>query len=632
MFDWVHNNKRVIQVILALIFLPFAFFGVDSYFRGGELGAEVARIGDYRISQQEYQQALRERQEAMRRMLGNAPVDQTLLDSPQVRFAALDQLVQQRLLLSQALRNGITVTDSQLHDFITSQEAFRQDGKFSHDLFEAYLRSQNMSALGFEARVRRDLLLQSLADAFGESNFVSNTALDRVIRLSEQAREVSIVTIDPSQFVAQIGIEEPALKAYYDAHPREFEIPEQVRVAYVVLSLDNLAAQVNVPAEEVRQAYEQNPARFAAPEERHARHILVSVPAGASAEAKAAAKAKADELLKQARAHPDQFGELARKHSQDPGSSESGGDLGFLVRGATKKPFDDALFGMKPGEIAGPIETEFGYHLIKLEGIRGGTAQPFEQVRPMIEAELKKARASKRYAELAEQFNNIAYEQSDSLKPAAEALGVKVQESPWISRKPAPGSPLGNERFLKAVFSDEVLQNKRNSEVVEVAPGTLIAARLLEHKPASTQSFEAVRTDIRKRLVAEEAHKRALAQGQDMLAKLRKGADLGLDWGKPMTITRSNPHDLSEAVMREIFRAEAAKLPAYSGAEGSKGGFKLIRVSRVSEPTQIKPEMRKAAAAQLNRLVGQEQLADYVAALKQRVEVKVKPELIEKKQ
>jgi peptidyl-prolyl cis-trans isomerase D len=451
-----------------------------------------------------------------------------------------------------------------------------------------------------------------------------------MVRLSEQTREVAVATVSPSAFAAQISIDEPALKAYYDAHPREFQVPEQMRVEYVVLSLDNLAAQVEIPAEEVRQVYEQNPARFSAPEERQAKHILVSVPADASAEAKAAAKSKIDELLKQAQAHPDQFGELARKYSQDPGSSENGGDLGFLVRGATKKPFDDALFGMKEGEIAGPVATEFGYHLIKLEAIRGGSAQPFEQVRPMIESELKKMRASKRYAELAEQFNNLAYEQSDSLAPAAEALHTKVQQSPWISRTPAPGSPLGNERFLKAVFSEDVLKNKRNSEVVEVAPGTLIAARLLEHKPASTQSFDAVRDDIRKHLVEDEARKRALAEGRDKLEKLRKGADVGVTWSKPLTVTRADPQGLSDPVLREVFRADASNVPAYAGAE-DQAGYQIIRISRVSEPAEINPDVRKSAAEQLARLIGQEQLADYVGALKQRVDVKVKPDLIEKK-
>ena len=630
MFDWVHNNKRVIQVILALIFLPFAFFGMESYFSGGQLGAEVARIGDYRITEQEYQQALRERQEAMRRMLGNAPLDPAVLDSPEMRFAALEQLVRDRLLLSQSLRTGMTVTDSQLREFITSQDAFRENGQFSPDLYESYVRSQNLTPLGFEARLRRDLLKQPLMDAFGDSTFVPTAVVDRMVRLSEQSREVSVATISPSSFIAQVVVDEAAVKAYYDSHLREFEIPEQVRVEYVVLSLDNLAAQVGIPEAEVRQAYEQNAARFSAPEERQARHILIAAAGDAGAEARAAAKAKAEEILKQARAAPDKFAELARTHSQDPGSSQDGGDLGFLVRGATKKPFDDALFAMKAGEIAGPVETEFGYHVIKLEAVRGGSAEPFEKVRPMIEAELKKTRASKRFAELAEQLNNLAYEQSDSLKPAAEALKVQVQQSPWISRTPAPGSPLGNERFLKAVFSEDVLKNKRNSEVVEVAPGTLMAARLLEHMPASTRAFEAVRDEIRKRLVEDEARKRAVAEGRERLEKLRKAEGAGVEWGKPLTITRAEPQGLSDPVAREAFRIDASSVPAFAGVE-DKNGFNLIRVSRVTEPAEIKPEMRKSAAEQLKRLIAQEQLADYVASLKQRADVQVKPDLIEKK-
>ena len=629
MFDWVHNNKRLIQVILVLIFLPFAFFGVDAYFRGGELGAEVARIGDYRVSQQEFQQALRQRQDAMRSMLGN--VDPAMLDSPEMRFSALDQIVRERLLLMQALRSGFVVTDERLRDFITQHDQFQQDGKFSYDLYEAYLRSQNTTSVGFEARVRRALLEQTLIDAFTRESFVPNAVVDRLVRLSGETREVSIATIRPSSFLAQVNVDDGAVKAYYDSHPREFEVPEQVRVEYVVLSLDNLAAEVEVPAEEVRQVYEQNPGRFATPEERRARHILISVPQGASDEAKAAAKAKAAELLEQAKAAPDRFAELARAHSQDPGSAKDGGDLGFLVRGATKQPFDDALFAMKEGEVAGPVETEFGYHLIKLEEVRGGTPQPFEQVRASIESELKRQRASKRFAELAEQLNNIAYEQSDSLQPAAEALKVKVQQSPWISRTPAPGSPLGSERFLQAVFTEDVLKNKRNSEVVEVAPGTLIAARLLEHKPAEVRPFESVRDEIRKRLTEEEARKLALAHGRQALEKLRKGDDAGVTWGKPIAVKRDDPRGLAEPVLREVFRLDASKLPAYGGALDPNEGFQLIRLSRVTEPADPSPEVRKSAAEQLERLIGQEQLADYIAALKRRVDVQVKPDLIDKK-
>ncbi len=631
MFDWVHNNKRVIQILLAVIFLPFAFFGVDSYFRGGELGAEVARVGDHRISQQEFQQALRERQEAMRRMLNNAPIDQSVLDSPEVRFAALEQLVRERLLLAHALRSGIRVTDAQLRETITSQEIFRQDGQFSHELYESFLRNQNLSPVAFETRLRRDLLQQPIIDAFGESAFIAKSVVDRLVRLSEQTRDVSLATISPSGFMAQVKIDDAAVKAYFEANAREFEVPEQVRLEYVVLSLDNLATQTEVPAEEVKRAYEQNAARFSTPEEREASHILIQVSADASSATRAEAKRKAEALAKEAQENPKRFADLAREHSQDPGSAKSGGELGFVARGVTEKAFDEALFRMKPGEVAGPVETPFGYHVILLKSIRGGAVQPFEAVRNDIEAEVKRARAQKRYAELAEQLHNIAYEQSDSLKPAAEALKVPVQQSPWITRNPVPGSPLGNERFLRAAFSEDVLKNARNSEVVEVAPGTLIAARLLEHKPASSRPFEEVQGEIRKRLTEAEARKLALAEGRAKLEKLRRGEDVAIAWGKPQTVKRAERGDLSEPIWREIFRADTAKLPAYSGAEDPKLGFQLIRIAGVKQPEAVEEEVRKQTAEQLKRLIAQEQVTDYVDALKRRMEVKVKPDLIEKK-
>jgi len=619
------------KFILALVFLPFAFFGVDSYFRESGLGAEVARIGDYKITQQEFQRAVQERQETIRRMLNNAPIDPEILDSSEVRFAALEQIVRDRLILSHALRSGLSVSTAQLDEVITRQESFREGGKFSPERFEAFLRSQNLSSSGFEARLRRDLLQQPILDAFGQSGFISNAVIDRIVRLSEQTREVSVASVSPAVFVSQVNVGDSEIRAYYDARVRDFDVPEQVRLEYVVLSLDNLAAQTEVSAEEVRKIYDQNTARFASSEEREASHILMQVASGASADARTAAKIRAENLLKQLREKPDRFAELAREHSQDPGSAQNGGDLGFLERGVTDKAFDDALFGMKVGGIAGPVETEFGYHLIRLKSVRGGSIKSFDEVRSTIESELKRSRASRQYAEQAEQLSNLAYEQSDSLKPAAETLKLTIQQSPWITRKPVEGSPLGGEKFLKAAFSEDVKKNRRNSEVVEIASGTLITARLLEHKPAARRPFDEVKDQIRKRLIDDEAHKLALADGQAKLEKLRNGENAGVTWGKPVEVSRMKPEGLNEPVLREVFRVDAGKVPTFAGTEDPSAGYQLIRVSRVTEPSEINPDARKAAAEQLRRLTGQEQLTNYVAAMKRRVDVKIKPDVIERK-
>lgn len=632
MFDWVHNNRRLMQIVLAVIFLPFAFFGVESYFSNDGMGAEVARVGDYRVTQQEFQRSLQQRQEEMRRMVNNAPLDPAMLDSPEMRFAALEQIVRDRLLLSQAFRLGIKVTDEQLRHLITTQQSFMQDGKFSKDLYEAFLRNQGLTAVAFEADLRRDLLKQPLVDAFGVSAMIPRTVVDRIIRLSEQTREVSVATIELSGFAAQVSIDDAAVKAYYDSRTAQFQVPEQVRLEYVVLSLDNVAAQMEAKPEDVRRAYDENPARFSSPEERSASHILIAVPGDASAEAKAAAKAKAADIAKRLQEKPDRFAALAKEHSEDPGSANSGGDLGFLPRGATKKEFDDALFSMKTGEIRGPVETEFGYHIIRLGEVRGGAVKPFDEVKASIEADLKRGVAQKRYAEMAEQLSNMAYEQSDSLKPAAEKLNLKLQQSPWITRTPVPGSPLGSEKFLNAAFSEDVLKNSRNSEVVEVAQGVLMTARLLEHKPTATRPFEEVQAEIRKRLVEDEARKRAVADGRAKLEKLRKGEDAGIAWGKPVVVGRNDPKGLGESAFKEAFRADASKLPAFVGAEDTKLGYQLIRVTAVNEPAEISAEARKAAADQLRRIVSQEQITDYVATLKRRVDVKIKQDLIEKKE
>jgi peptidyl-prolyl cis-trans isomerase D len=633
MFDWVHNNRRIIQVVLFLCFLPFVFVGVDSYFRGGDFGGEVARVGDARISQQEFQQALKERQESVQRMLGGGRLDPAVLDSPEMRFSAIEQIVRERLLLSQAVRNGLVVTDAALRDVIASQEVFQEGGSFSAKNYDLFLRSQNMTPAMFEARIRRDLLQRPLLDAIGDGATVSSTVVERLVRLSDQTREVSLLTYAPSAYLAKAQIDDAAVKAYYDSHPAEFQVPEQVKIEYVALSLDNLAAQTELAPEAARAVYYQNPTRFSAAEERETSHILVRIPEGAAADAKAAARAKAEAIAKRVREKPASFAEVAKSDSEDPGSAASGGELGFIPRGVTKmKAFDDALFGMKPGEIAGPVETEFGLHVIRLVSVRGGKIQSFEEVRSQIEAELKRQQASKRYAELAEQLNNIVYEQSDSLKPAADLLKVSLQQSPWLSRKPVPGSPLGGERFLNAVFAEDVLKNKRNSEAVEVAPGTIVAARLLEHKPTTTRAFEEVSGDIRKRLVQNEALKQASAEGQAVLERLRKGEDPGAAWSKSQTFGRAGAQGIPESVVRAAFRASATKLPAYTGVEDPQSGYHVIRVSRVTEPEAAAADTRKAVTDQLRQILSQEQLTNYIATLKAGADVQIKSGVIEKKQ
>lgn len=631
MFEFIQKHRRAVQIVLFLFLIPpFVFFGVDRLDRPGG-GETVASVGDARITQQEFARALRDRQEAIQRLTGGRAGPE-LLDSTELRAEVLEALVRRQLLLTRALRSGMAVTDGQLHGMISELPAFQSDGKFSFDLYQQYLRSQGMTPVAFEARLKQDLLLGQLDDAFGETSFVPRTVIDLLSRISEQQREVSVVTLPPDRFIEQVKLAPDAARQYYDGHPNEFRIPEQVRVDYVTLSMEALMAEVTVDPAQVRKYYDEHRGEFEAKQERQASHILIAVDAGASDAEKQKAREKAEDLARQLKQSPARFAELAKQHSQDPGSAANGGDLGFFGRGTMPKPFEQAVFAMKPGEVSGPVETEYGFHVIRLASVKGGETRSFEEARGQIETELKRQQAGRRFPELAEQFNNVVFEQSESLKPAAELAKTTVRQSGWITREHAADQTLNNPKLRQAVFSEDVIANKRNSAVVEVAPGMLVAARLLEHKAAAMQPFDEVAGAIEKKLTRQRAGQLAAQEGREQLEKLKQGGDAELKWGAAQLVGRADAKGLGEAVLRQAFRADATKLPAYSGVDLPNGGYTLVRVSRVVEPEKIDPERRKQVAEALRQLRGQEAMLAYVESLKQKDPVKISRELIEKKQ
>ncbi|MBI4195984.1 MAG: SurA N-terminal domain-containing protein [Betaproteobacteria bacterium] len=630
MFEYIYSHKRAVQILLFLFLIPpFVFFGVDRLQSPGGTEA-VATVGGYRITQQEFNQALRERQETIQRITGGR-ADPALLDSAELRFNVLEALVRQRLLLGRAQRGDMTITDRQLQSVIGELPAFQSEGKFSFQLYEQYLRSQGMTPAMFEAKLRGDLMLQHMDDAFGGSSFVPRTVAAHLARLSEQQREVSAATIAAEKFLPQVRLDPDAAKNYYASQQDEFRIPEQVRVEYVVLTMDALLSQVTVDPAEVRKYYADQRAEFEGREERQASHILIAVDAAATAEAKQKARAKAGEIYRQLAQKPAAFAELAKQHSQDPGSAEKGGDLGYFGRGSMPKPFEDAVFGLKPGDISPPVETQYGFHIIRLAGTRGGQTRTFEDVRGQIETELKRQRAGRKFAEVAENFNNIVFEQSETLKPAAELAKTALQQSAWITRERAPEERLNHPKLLQAIFSEEVLKNKRNTEAVEVAPGVLVAARVSEHKPSSIRPFEEVSAAIVKKLTMQQAGQLAAQDGREKLERIRQGKDAQVTWSASQLVGRAEAKGLSEGVLRQAFRVNTSRLPAYSGVDGPQG-FTLIRVTRVVEPEKIPPERQKALADALRQMQGQEEMLAYVASLKQKAEVSVSRELLEKKE
>jgi peptidyl-prolyl cis-trans isomerase D len=618
MFDAVRNNKRIVQVFLALITLPFAFFGVESYVRSVVSEDHVAKIGEVSITQPQFQQALRDQQERLRSSMGQ-PLDPALLNNPEARKAVLNDLIDRRLLLLEANKQHLLASDQAVRQTIGSIEAFKVDGKFSAERYEAALRAQGMSPAGFEAQLRQDLTLQQLAGALGQSGLLSRTVADRMLALQMEKREVMEYRLTPDAYLDKVKLADAAVQKYYDENSKRFELPEQARAEYVVLSMEAISAQLVVSEAEVKAWYDGHQERFQQTEERRASHILIAT----EKSDKAKAKARAEELLQEIKKTPAAFAELAKKNSQDPGSAAKGGDLGFFGRGMMVKSFEETAFKLKEGEISAVVESDFGFHIIKVTGVHAGKLKPFAEVRAEIEGELKKTAATRKFAEAAETFSNMVYEQSDSLKPVAEKFKLTVQQSNWLGRKPlAVNTPFGNEKLLTTLFSEDVAKNKRNTEAVEIAPNTLVAARVLEHKPASSQPLEAVKASIEHLLKHQEARLLAIKDGELRLEALKKGEDK-LVWGAAKSVSRLDPRLIPQAAIGPVFKLDPAKLPAYAGVELPDAGYALYKLSKVDPGEKLDEPRRLAMLGQLANLANQEEVQVYLAALRSRYKVEI---------
>jgi peptidyl-prolyl cis-trans isomerase D len=632
MFNLVRNSRIVVGIILGLLAIPFAFFGVDFYFRGGDSIDRVAEVGGAPITVREFTEALQQQQEQIRQEL-QGRADPALLDSPELREGVLNQLVDERVAYAAAIKRGITVSSAELQAVIAATPNFREnngEGAFSRKLYEAALRSQGMSEPMYEELLRRNLILGRLSGTLPGTGFVPAAVVERLYRIGQQEREVSQVVLAPAQFAARAKVEQSEAQAFYDASKAKFTLPEQARVEYLILTLEGIQKQVRVSPEEVKQYFEERRSQFETPEERRARHILITTPPNAGAEQKAKAKARAAELLAQAQKAPKDFAELAKKSSEDPGSAAEGGDLGFFTRGRMVKAFDDAVFGMKQGEIAGPIETQYGYHIILLEEIKTSAGPRFETVAKEVEAELTGAQANKRFAEEAESFSNLVYEQPDSLQPAAEQFKLELQKSGWITREGADTPLLNNEKFLRALFTDDVIKDRRNTEAVEVAPNMLVSARVIEHEPPKQRPFADVQAQIVSHLAQEKAAKLAREEGEARLAKLKQGGAVATDWSPPQIVARERRAGLHAEAVQAVFGADTGKLPAYVGVAAPDGRYVIYRVSKVIEATAIDEQMRTGLARQIERTTAQEVASATLQSWRKAADVKINKKAIEK--
>lgn len=624
MFDLIRNNTKALMFVLVVLIIPsFVFLGVEGYSGFSEGNVQVAEVAGQPITQAEWDAAHRAQIERMR---SQAPdIDVRLLDTPQMKQQTLEGLVRERVVRVAANKLHLSVSDERLQRMFVSDPQFaflrKPDGSINTDLLSA----QGISAEQFAQQLRQDLamrqVLLGVADTALGASTPTSTALDALL----QRREVRIARFEAKNYADQVKPTDAEIATYYNdpARADAFMAPERAKVEYLVLGLDALAQDIEVSEEELRKYYAENAARYSTPEERRASHILIKAERVAPATEREKAKAKASALQAEAKKNPDRFAELAKKNSEDPGSAAQGGDLDFFARGAMTKPFEDAAFSMKAGEISDVIESDFGYHVIKLAEVRGGGKKSFEEARAEIEAEVKQQLAQRKFAEAAEAFSNTVYEQSDSLQPAAEKLGLKVQSAEGVTRTPSQGAEgaLANPKFLTALFSDDALRNKRNTEAVEIGPNRLASGRVVEHTPARKLPLDEVKDQVREQLVADKAAALARKEGEAKLTAWKAGAPAeALE--PPITVSREQSQTLPRSLIDAVMSAPANTLPAWTGVSFGDQGYAVVRIDKLL-PRDPSASERQQSQQQYAQLWGEAEAEAYYAELRNRYKVEV---------
>ena len=619
MFDFVAKHKRLIQLVLALTMVPFAFFGLDYYTRASRGSNEVAEVDGTPVMAREYADELRRQQDRLRQVLGQN-ADLTPFDTPEMRMAVLDSLISQRLLTNEVAGARLYLSKEEVVAYILAAPEFQENGKFSAERYANYLRAANMTDEGNVAKLRLDIPAARLASTIAGTALEPRAVADRLTAIEGEKREVSEAIVPAAPFMADIKPDEAAMKAYYDANAAQYKVPERIRAEYVTLSAEALARGESVSEAELKAAFDARAAQFAVAEQRRASHILVKT------------QEEADKLLAEARKSPQRFAELAKQHSTDTGSAASGGDLGMNPKGSLASPaLEEEIFKLKPGEV-GVVKSEFGYHVVRLAAIQAGKGGSLEDARKDLTAELLRQKAAKKFAEVAEPFNNLVYEQSDSLKPAAERYKLKVETTGWFTRQgTGEVGPLAHPKLLAALFSPDATKQHRNTDAIEVAPGVLVAARVAEYQPEAQRPYEEVKAEVARALARREAAALAKKEGESKLAALAKGGDAGLAWSAAKPVSRQDAQGLSQGALRKVMSADVAKLPAYTGLERGEEGYVIYRIGRVIPAPAHSAAQIAEARARYDQQAGAQQLDAYVLSLRARAKVEVRPANLEQK-
>ena len=621
--------------VAGVIILVFAVWGIGSYFEGvSEI--IVATADKIEINQQTYQQAMSDRRRRLVQMMGRN-VDAELFSSTAFKRQVVEELIDTTLQNETLHASGFRISDAQLAALIQNTAVFHTDGQFDRDRYELLVQNAGMTIQGYESYQRQQGVVDQLVRGLGQSAIVSGNSIDKAWKLLDQRRIASYTTLEFDNFLDDIQVSEAAIEKEYQANLDGYFEPASIQVDYLKLSVEDLGAKLDVDEADILRMYEDNPDRYRQPGSRSVSHILLSVSPDAVDAQIDQVRRSASEIVARARGG-ESFASLAEVNSDDKGSAKRGGELGVIRPGTMVKPFEDAVFEMVEGEISEPVRTQYGFHVIRLDRITESTVQSLDQVRSEIKAEVRRLRAEEQFNELAEILGSTVFEQPDSLEPAADYLGVKVMRSEWFTQD--AGTGIAEFQGVRDVaFGNEVLIDGLNSELIEIDQDNLVAVRKVDYRARRQLDLDEARPELEKRLRAVEASNRMEKAGEDLVARLKSGAD----WDELLIAhklarvrlpeaTETLLEPLEQVVARVVY---AALVPlsgqiVYGGERISPARYAIYRLERVEfgDPANASKEDRLGVEKVLLSRWGGEMVIGWRQGLRQVAKVQIHEELL----
>ena len=632
MFETIRQSKIVMIFLLGLLVIAFVFVGVSGYSSFNDKSPTVAELDGAVITQAQWDQAHEAEIQNLRESMPQ--LDVKLLDTPEARYATLERLLQDELVAASVRNLRVVAGDRAVQRALRDDPWLNARRDASGNLDVAQVREElairGMTDESYAAQLAYGLAKAQVAQGVQATGLALGAAAKATLDAYFERRQIQVALFDSRQFTESVKVTDADVQTFYDDNKANFLAPETVDVAYLVLDQADIAKAIEINEADLKAYYEQNKSRLSGPEERRASHILLTLDAGASADALKAAEEKAKELLARVKADPAQFAQLAKENSQDPGSAQNGGDLGFFGPGAMVQTFNDAVFAMKKGEISDIVRTDFGLHIIQLTDVKSAEIKPYEAMRASILDDLRGSQAARKFAEVAESFSNVVYEQADSLEPAAKRLGLTIQTAKAVGRQgpsnAADNAIWGNAKLREAVFANDSIEKKLNTAAIDIGGSRLVAARVTAHQPARTRDLAEVKARVQALLTAQKATALAASTGQEALTKWRDGSTApvaNVKLGQSVSVSRDQASEVSPNLIAAALRVDAKQLPAWTTVDQGLQGFAVIKVNAVER--RPAPEATQAAqeVQQFTQAWSSAELNAYLASLKVRFNAKI---------